>query len=136
MHEEGRQGHKVPGNADGLRPKWPRSAIQGFAAGDAQHHGAEQEKAAEAVVQKKLDRVPGINRGQDLGPLDDGQEADQADDAKPEDHDGAEKFADAAGAMTLGPKEGEAESRKPGAEPRVWPGWWPLPALPGPRGPK
>ena len=79
--------------------------IKGLAAGDTQHHDAQQEKSPDTVILEKIDAVEGIYRGQNLGALQDRLEAEPGDDGKPDNHDGTEKFADPAGAMSLRPKE-------------------------------
>ena len=86
-------------------PEMPHVQIEGFASGDAQHHGAQDEKPMETIVEKKLEPVQGIDRGQDLGPGGNGLEAQPGDDRKPENHHRTEKFADAPGSMTLGPEK-------------------------------
>ena len=50
-------------------PEMPHVRIESFTPGDAQHHGAEDEKSMETVMAKKIDGVQGIDRGQNLGPL-------------------------------------------------------------------
>ncbi len=90
-------------------PEMPHIQIEGFTPGDAQHYGAEYEKSMETIAEKKLERVQGIDRGQDLGPGRYGHEAQPGEDYKPENHHRTKKFADAAGSMSLGPKQEEQD---------------------------
>src|SRR5208282_3720843 len=103
--EQGRQRQEIPGNADGFSSEMPQIRIESFTSGNAENHEAEDEKSIQAIVEKKLEGVQGIDRGQDLGPGGDGPEAQPGEDHKPENHHRTEKFAYAAGSMSLGPKK-------------------------------
>ena len=58
--------------------------IKGLAAGDTQHHEAQQEKPPDTIMVKKSDAVAGIQRGQNLGALQDRLEAEPGEDGKPD----------------------------------------------------
>ena len=59
----------------GFDPEMPHVGIEGFAPGDAQHHDPEDEKSMQAVVEKKLHGMPGIDCRQNLGVFGNGHEA-------------------------------------------------------------
>ena len=73
-----------------LSAEMPHIGVEGFAAGDAQHHHSQDEEPLEPVVEEKVNGMPGIDCRQDFGVFGDGPQAQNPDDDKPDNHDRAE----------------------------------------------
>ena len=80
-----------PGDADGPLAEVPHVGVERLTAGDAEHDGAEGEKAGEAVRREERDAVPRVERREHLRRLRDGPRAERGDRDEPGEHQRAER---------------------------------------------
>ena len=86
--------------------------IQGFTAGDTQHHRAQNDEGGAGLVDDESQRIVRTDRPQDGGLRDDVIQAQRGDDRKPDQGDRAEELADAAGASLLHHEEAQQDDER------------------------
>ena len=84
VDQQRRQDEGKPHLAYRLAAEVAQVRIQRLAAGGDQEHGIQDEVAGHAVVEEEPHRVPGIDREQDFGGLEDAAEPEQREDGEPD----------------------------------------------------
>ena len=107
VEHQRRQHQPEPGEADRRLPEVPHVGVERLRPGHRQHDGAQRHEGAPAELPEQGDAVERVDGAQHPGCLHDLGDAERRQDPEPEQHDGAEEGADAAGAAALDGEEGE-----------------------------
>ena len=122
VQHQRRQDEEIPAVADGLGAEVAHVGVQRLATGHRQHHRAEDEDAAPAVLGEETDAVQGIQCVEHFRVMGDVEHADDGQHREPQQHHRAEHLADFFGAEALAEEQHhqhrDRQRHDPGVQPR------------------
>ena len=112
VQQQRRQRHEQPGILDRAAAEMAHIGIQRLAAGHRQHHRAQRYKSHPGRVQEHQQRVPGIDRRQDAGSLDQRNKPEAGQRNKPQHHHRPEQTTYFVGAVALDDKQADQDRQR------------------------